>query len=249
MEEPCSLAVHATLTESWDDRDTIENILWTVTSRFRVWLLRQVHTFSLEKCVCFWVQKNQLSSWFWIASPCEAVLYEVLSGVNGWKTAAAHKPWWEMRLQQLLHATKPRCLKTCNTEILSHLRFNSPIIFRRHWSKEPCISCCIFLAQSTTQGHLNEQLWRTGLKDWTGNLFGCCAQRLDTKVQLLLTAWNSVFPTVQLDASTGDTLYFPQVPFLKHGKTGTGDHKPGCGRWRLGAKWGVMRVESWHENE
>ena len=43
----------------------------------------QVHTFSLEKCVCFWVQKNQLSSGFWIASPCEAVLYEVLSGVNG----------------------------------------------------------------------------------------------------------------------------------------------------------------------
>lgn len=67
-----------------------------------------------------------------------------------WKSAAAHKPWWEKRLQQLLHATKPGCLKTCDTEILSHLSFNSPVIFRRHWSKEPCSSCCIFLAQSTT---------------------------------------------------------------------------------------------------
>lgn len=177
MEEPCSLAVYATLTlESWDDRATMENVFWIVTSWFRSLVVEtswfwsagepskcfcQVHTFSLEKCVCFWVQKNQ---------PCEAVLCEALSGVNGWKSAAAHKPWWEKRLQQLLHATKPGCLKTCDTEILSHLSFNSPVIFRRHWSKEPCSSCCIFLAQSTTvlrdtwisrfEGQ-DGQVWRT----------------------------------------------------------------------------------------
>ena len=72
---------------------------------------------------------------------------------------------------------------------------------------------------------------------WIGNFFLVAVpEGLDPEFQFLLTAWNPVFPTVQLDASTGDTLYFPPVPFLKHGKTGTGDHRPGCGRWRLGAK-------------
>lgn len=66
----------------------MENVFRIVTSWFRSLVVEtswfwsagepskcfcQVHTFSLEKCVCFWVQKNQ---------PCEAVLCEALSGVN-----------------------------------------------------------------------------------------------------------------------------------------------------------------------